>query len=69
MFLFSFSLPFVDQQYIRPYVESIVHMEIEHVFDIAKDAGGRRVIEAFLSSDASSKQKRKIIAKYVSPAN
>ena len=40
-------------------------MEAEHVLEAAKDAGGARVIEAFLASDASTKQKRRLVVKYV----
>lgn len=40
-------------------------MEIDHVLQTAKDAGGARVIEAFLSSNASGKQKHRLIMKYV----
>lgn len=38
-------------------------MEDEHVFHTAKDSGGARVIEAFLSSDTSAKFKLKLISK------
>lgn len=40
-------------------------MEDNHVLETAKDAGGSRVIEAFLSSGASGKQKRRLVTKYV----
>lgn len=40
-------------------------MEAEHVLETAKDARGARVIEAFLASDASTKQKRRLVVKYV----
>lgn len=40
-------------------------MEADSILEAAKDKGGARVIEAFLSSDASAKRKRRLIAKYV----
>ncbi|XP_078164345.1 pumilio 23 isoform X3 [Carex rostrata] len=51
------------KQYIRLFIESLVSMEDEHVFHTAKDSGGARVIEAFLSSDTSAKFKLKLISK------
>ncbi|KAG9443911.1 hypothetical protein H6P81_015251 [Aristolochia fimbriata] len=48
---------------IQPFVTSLITMEAGQVFEMAKDAGGGRVLEAFLSSDASSKQKQKIVGK------
>jgi hypothetical protein len=39
-------------------------MESGQVLEIAKDAGGGRILEALLSSDVSAKRKYKIIAKY-----
>lgn len=54
---------FSKQQYIRLFIESLVSMEDEHVFHTAKDSGGARVIEAFLSSDTSAKFKLKLISK------
>ncbi|XP_020104644.1 pumilio homolog 23 isoform X2 [Ananas comosus] len=50
-------------QYIRPYIASITSMDDAHIFQTAKDAGGSRVLEAFLSSAASTKLKLKVIAK------
>lgn len=40
-------------------------MEADYVLETAKDSGGARVIEAFLSSDATVKLKRRLISKYV----
>lgn len=40
-------------------------MEAEHVYEAAKDAGGARVLEAFLGSNASVKQKCRLVMKYV----
>lgn len=40
-------------------------MEDDNVLELAKNTGGARVIEAFLSSSASAKLKRRLIAKYV----
>ncbi|KAJ7963364.1 pumilio-like 23 [Quillaja saponaria] len=50
-------------EYIQPYIISITTMEAEHVLEAAKDTGGARVIEAFLSSGASAKQKRRLVMK------
>ncbi|XP_072991248.1 pumilio homolog 23 [Typha latifolia] len=50
-------------QYIQPFIASMISMDDNHMFQTAKDAGGGRVLEAFLSSDASSKLKLKVIAK------
>lgn len=38
-------------------------MEPDHVIEAANDAGGRRVLESFLCSDASAKHKNKVVAK------
>lgn len=40
-------------------------MEADNILEAAKDTGGARVIESFLSSDATAKMKRRLIAKYV----
>ncbi|XP_068659243.1 pumilio homolog 23-like [Aristolochia californica] len=48
---------------IQPYITSMMAVESDHVFEMAKDAGGGHVLEAFLSSDVSAKQKQKIIVK------
>ncbi|XP_010271077.1 PREDICTED: pumilio homolog 23 isoform X2 [Nelumbo nucifera] len=48
---------------IQPYVISIISMEADHVLEVAKDAGGGRVLESFLGSDASAKHKRKLLVK------
>ncbi|KAK8678639.1 hypothetical protein V6N13_144134 [Hibiscus sabdariffa] len=53
------------QDWIQPYILSITSMETEHVLEAAKDARGARVIEAFLASDASTKQKRRLVVKGV----
>lgn len=53
------------QEFIQPYVTSITSMEADHVFEAAKDAGGARVIEAFLGSKVSAKQKHRLVLKYV----
>ena len=42
-------------------------MEVDHVFEAAKDTGGARTIKAFLDSKASGKQNHRIINKYVLP--
>ncbi|KAJ4958593.1 hypothetical protein NE237_025704 [Protea cynaroides] len=50
-------------EFIQPFVTSITSLEADHVLEVAKDAGGGRVIEAFLSSNASVKQKRRLLVK------
>ncbi|XP_008783356.2 pumilio homolog 23 isoform X1 [Phoenix dactylifera] len=50
-------------QLIGPYISSITSMEAEHIFQTAKDAGGARVLEVFLCSDATAKQKLKVITR------
>ncbi|CAN7123139.1 unnamed protein product [Brassica rapa subsp. narinosa] len=39
-------------------------MKAEHTIETAKDSNGGRVIEAFLTSNAATKQKRRLIIKY-----
>lgn len=48
----------------QAFIISLTCMEAEYILEMAKDAGGSRVIEAFLDSDASGKHKRKLVAKY-----
>ncbi|KAK2969997.1 hypothetical protein RJ640_008337 [Escallonia rubra] len=55
-----FKLP---SEYIQTYIASITSLEVDHLREVSKDSGGARVIEAFLTSDASTKQKRKLVAK------
>nr|XP_029123826.1 pumilio homolog 23 isoform X3 [Elaeis guineensis] len=50
-------------QHIRPYISSITSMEADHIFQTAKDAGGARVLEVFLCSDATAKQKLNVITR------
>ncbi|GAB2268871.1 hypothetical protein Dimus_003814 [Dionaea muscipula] len=50
-------------EYIQPFINSITSMENTHVLETAKDASGARVLEAFLSSAVSDKQKKKLITK------
>ncbi|XWS19990.1 hypothetical protein CRYUN_Cryun31cG0063300 [Craigia yunnanensis] len=52
-----------QSEWIQPYILSITSMEAEHVLEAAKDARGAHVIEAFLASDASTKQKRRLVVK------
>ncbi|KAK0598080.1 hypothetical protein LWI29_031490 [Acer saccharum] len=52
-----------QSEHIQPFITSITSMEADHVFETAKDAGGARVIEAFLSSNASGKQKHRLVVK------
>ncbi|XP_077236508.1 pumilio 23 isoform X1 [Tasmannia lanceolata] len=51
-----------SSELIQSYITSITSIEPDLVFEAAKDAGGGRVVESFLSSDASAKQKQKLIA-------
>eukprot|EP00258_Populus_trichocarpa_P037681 XP_024453700.1 pumilio homolog 23 isoform X2 [Populus trichocarpa] len=51
------------EQLIQPYIMSLTSMEVDHVLEAAKDVGGARTIEAFLDSDASGKQKHRLINK------
>ncbi|KAK7285692.1 hypothetical protein RJT34_20470 [Clitoria ternatea] len=50
-------------EYIQPYIISITTMEATHVLEAVRDARGSHVIEAFLCSGASGKQKRRLVAK------
>ncbi|CAI0470839.1 unnamed protein product [Linum tenue] len=49
--------------FIEPYIKSLTCMETEQILKVAKDAGGARVLEAFLDSDISAKHKRRVISK------
>lgn len=55
----------VLQEFIHAFISSMTSLEENQLIDTTKDSGGARVIEAFLSSDASGKQKRKLVVKYV----
>uniref|UniRef100_A0A1J3C7M7 Pumilio-like protein 23 n=1 Tax=Noccaea caerulescens TaxID=107243 RepID=A0A1J3C7M7_NOCCA len=48
---------------IQPYITSLTSMKAEQTIETAKDSSGARVIEAFLASNAATKQKRKLINK------
>ncbi|XP_024006655.1 pumilio homolog 23 isoform X2 [Eutrema salsugineum] len=48
---------------IQPYITSLTSMQAEHTIETAKDSSGARVIEAFLASNAATKQKRRLIIK------
>ncbi|KAL2345982.1 hypothetical protein Fmac_007267 [Flemingia macrophylla] len=50
-------------EYIQPYITSITSMEETHVLEAVRDARGSHVIEAFLCSGASGKQKRRLVKK------
>ncbi|XP_047158395.1 pumilio homolog 23 [Vigna umbellata] len=50
-------------EYIQPYIRSITSMEATHVLEAVGDSRGSHVIEAFLSSGASGKLKRRLITK------
>lgn len=55
-----FRLP---SELIQVYVTSITSLEEHHVLEASKDPSGSRVIESFLNSNLSGKQKRKLVAK------
>ncbi|XP_015070358.1 pumilio homolog 23 isoform X2 [Solanum pennellii] len=55
-----FRLP---SELIQVYVTSITSLEEHHVLEASKDPSGSRVIESFLNSNISGKQKRKLVAK------
>lgn len=63
--IYGLSLCFVEQEFIQAYVTSITSLEADHLLEASKDSRGARVIEAFLSSNASGKLKRKLVVKYV----
>ncbi|KAK1375882.1 Pumilio RNA-binding repeat [Heracleum sosnowskyi] len=50
-------------EFIQAYISSITSLETDHVLHALKDFGGARVIEAFLCSNASGKQKRKLVVR------
>lgn len=52
-----------SSDFIQPFITSITSMEVEHVLEASKDPGGQRVVEAFLSSNVSGKQKRRLVMK------
>lgn len=53
-----------SQDLIQPYIASLTSMKAEHAIETAKDSSGARVIEAFLASNAATKQKRRLMIKY-----
>ncbi|XP_024980355.1 pumilio homolog 23 isoform X2 [Cynara cardunculus var. scolymus] len=55
-----FRLP---SEFIHAFISSMTSLEEDHLLDTSKDSGGSRVIEAFLNSNASGKQKRKLVVK------
>lgn len=50
-------------EFIQTYVISIISLGESHILQTTKDPSGSRVIEAFLASDASAKQKRRLVLK------
>ncbi|KAK4427451.1 Pumilio23 [Sesamum alatum] len=50
-------------EFIQAYITSITSLEENQVLEASKDPAGARVIEAFLTSNASAKQKRKLVSK------
>ncbi|XP_042010641.1 pumilio homolog 23-like isoform X1 [Salvia splendens] len=50
-------------EFIKAYITSITSLEDKHVLEAVKDPAGSRVVEAFLVSSISAKQKYKIVAK------
>ncbi|KAD6794826.1 hypothetical protein E3N88_05722 [Mikania micrantha] len=57
----AFRLP---ADFIHAFISSMTSLEENQLLDTSKDSGGARVIEAFLDSEASGKQKRKLIVKF-----
>ncbi|KAI3455681.1 hypothetical protein Pfo_012344 [Paulownia fortunei] len=51
------------REFIQAYITSITSLEDKHVLEASKDPSGARVIEAFLISNASPKQKHKLVIK------
>ncbi|CAH8359410.1 unnamed protein product [Eruca vesicaria subsp. sativa] len=56
--IFKFS-----SELIQPYITSLTSMKPEYTIETTKDLGGAQVIEAFLASNAATKQKRRLIIK------
>lgn len=56
--IFNYPIDFIQQ-----FCSSFASMEIDHILEAAKDPGGSRVIEAFLSSNAPLKHKHRVISK------
>ncbi|ONI15214.1 hypothetical protein PRUPE_3G030900 [Prunus persica] len=52
-----------QNEFIQPFITSITSLNADNILEAAKDSAGARVIEAFLSSDASAKLKRRLIMK------
>ncbi|KAM1010887.1 hypothetical protein ACFX13_047045 [Malus domestica] len=52
-----------QNEFIHPFITSITCLNADNILEIAKDSKGAHVIEAFLSSDASAKLKRRLIMK------
>ncbi|PHT45917.1 Pumilio -like protein 23 [Capsicum baccatum] len=52
-----------DHELVQVYVTSITSLEEHHVLEASKDSSGSWVIESFLNSNISAKQKRKLVAK------
>ncbi|KAL8466440.1 hypothetical protein ACS0TY_035508 [Phlomoides rotata] len=50
-------------EFIQSYITSITSLEDKHVLAASKDPAGARVIEAFLTSNVSAKQKHKLVKK------
>lgn len=53
------------QEFIQTYITSMTSLEESQILQMSKDPSGSRVVEAFLSSNASMKQKRRFVLKYV----
>ncbi|EOA33684.1 hypothetical protein CARUB_v10019867mg [Capsella rubella] len=53
----------LSSDHIQPYITSLTSMKAEYIIETAKDSSGARVIEAFLASNAATKQKRRLIIK------
>ncbi|KAJ8535783.1 hypothetical protein K7X08_034184 [Anisodus acutangulus] len=53
----------LPSELIQVYVTSITSLEEHQVLEASKDPSGSRVIESFLNSNISAKQKRKLVVK------
>lgn len=68
--MLSYSCAFIVSQHLlnsqdlQPHITSLTSMKAEHTIETAKDSNGGRVIEAFLTSNAATKQKRRLLIKY-----
>ncbi|XP_031505672.1 uncharacterized protein LOC116267879 [Nymphaea colorata] len=48
------------KKYIQPFISSMIALEAGLVLQVAKDASGSHILESFISSNVSVKQKYKL---------